>query len=89
MKIAFVVNVDLEAMKLEDSLQGWQQYLQDELGADPELFAKEDEKAWEQVACEIGMHYFAGGDNDTFVTFVETEVENDQEIVEDHRKQGL
>ena len=94
MKIAFVVEIDLDAIKAEDTLMGWQRYMQDELGI--EEFAEGDENAWEQVAAAVGMQYLAAGDNATFVKsnytttqFVEVEVDPDDEIVEDHKKQGL
>lgn len=74
MKVRLVVDVDLEAMKEEDTLDNWRDTLQKDYGVELWTEGTDDQK-WEQIACELAYNYIAGGDYDMFFLYVKTEVE--------------
>lgn len=67
MKVKLVVEVDLEAMKAEDSLQNWCETMKADLGTDC--------STWEEVAAAVAATWFSGGDYNDFASNGETEIE--------------
>lgn len=89
MKIQFEAEVNLEAMKAEDSLSGWIDYCVDDLYVDRhDLSEGTEEEQWTKVAIHLVASHLNGEDQTGWVTSSSSQV-MDEESIEDHRKQGL
>ncbi len=61
-KVVITVEVDDEAMKAEDTLEGWCKYITDEYG-----MVTEENVTWDDVVAVIALQYFASGDSDWLI----------------------
>lgn len=92
MKVYLVVDVDLQSMQSENDIVGWQNALVRDLGIEPEglvqiVDGKSMREAWEQVACEISYQFMVGGDYSDFCRYVETQVDDEEDLKENKEGQ--